>query len=101
MKKRLLQCVAAGVVFLAATFPAHSESSEVKVARQSGIGYLQFMLMKQGTLIEKHADAQGVQDLTVRWLQVYGGRTEEHTSELQSLMRTTSAVLYSTNQTHR
>src|SRR3546814_1272662 len=64
-----------GVVFLAATFPAHSESSEVKVARQYGIGYLQFMLMKQGKLIEKHAEAQGVQDLKVRWVQVSGGST--------------------------
>src|SRR3546814_18794047 len=33
MKKRLLQCVTAGVVFLADTFPAHSAYSAVKVAR--------------------------------------------------------------------
>src|SRR3546814_19174965 len=33
------------------------------------------MLMKQGKLIEKHAEAQGVQDLKVRWVQVSGGST--------------------------
>src|SRR3546814_1197642 len=32
---------------------------------------------------------------------VLGGRSEEHTSELQSLMRTSYAVLCSTKKTHK
>ncbi|MEP6941489.1 MAG: ABC transporter substrate-binding protein [Betaproteobacteria bacterium] len=44
----------------------YAEMSEIKVAKQYGIGYLQLMLMEEGKLIEKHAKAAGV-DVTVTW----------------------------------
>jgi NitT/TauT family transport system substrate-binding protein len=50
----------------AASPVALAEMSEIKVAKQYGIGYLQLMLMEEGKLIEKHAKAAGV-DVAVTW----------------------------------
>jgi NitT/TauT family transport system substrate-binding protein len=62
---------------LAATliaFPAFAsaELSEIKVAKQYGIGYLSLMLMEDGKLIERQAKAAGV-DVTVTWATFAGG----------------------------
>jgi NitT/TauT family transport system substrate-binding protein len=62
---------------LAATliaFPAFAsaELSEIKVAKQYGIGYLPLMLMEDGKLIEKQAKAMGV-DVAVAWATFAGG----------------------------
>lgn len=62
-----------GVVVLAAAasfawaLPARAEVSELRVARQYGIGYLQLMVMNHDHLIEKHAKAAGLPDLKVSW----------------------------------
>jgi sulfonate transport system substrate-binding protein len=50
----------------AASPVALAEMSEIKVAKQYGIGYLQLMLMEEGKLIEKHAKVAGV-DVAVTW----------------------------------
>ncbi|MBE0591862.1 MAG: ABC transporter substrate-binding protein [Gemmatimonadales bacterium] len=47
--------------------PARAEVSELRVARQYGIGYLQLMVMEHESLIEKHARAAGLPDLKVSW----------------------------------
>lgn len=47
--------------------PARAEVSELRVARQYGIGYLQLMIMEHEGLIEKHARAAGLPDLKVSW----------------------------------
>jgi NitT/TauT family transport system substrate-binding protein len=45
---------------------ARAESTELRVARQYGIGYLQMMVMEHEKLIEKHA-AAGPGTLTITW----------------------------------
>jgi NitT/TauT family transport system substrate-binding protein len=47
--------------------PARAEVSELHVARQYGLGYLQMMLMEDQHLIEKHAKAAGLGALDVTW----------------------------------
>ena len=46
---------------------AHAEVTGLRVARQYGIGYLQIMVMEHEKLVEKHARAQGLGDVTVTW----------------------------------
>ena len=45
---------------------AAAEASVVRVAKQFGIAYMQFMVMQNGKLIEKHAKAAGL-DITTEW----------------------------------
>jgi len=51
---------------LAAT-PARAEVTELRVARQYGIGYLQMMVMEHDRLIERHARARGLGEIAVSW----------------------------------
>jgi len=46
---------------------AHAEVTNLRVARQYGIGYLQIMVMEHEKLIEKHAKAQSLGDVTITW----------------------------------
>src|ERR1700688_1804321 len=68
--RRLRALLAATLIALPAF--ASAELSEIKVAKQYGIGYLPLMLMEDGKLIEKHAKAAGV-DVTVTWATFAGG----------------------------
>jgi len=45
---------------------AHAETSEVRIARQFGITFLPLMVMEQQKLVEKHAKAAGLGDVTVK-----------------------------------
>src|ERR1700746_1095566 len=47
--------------------PAHAEATTLRVAKQFGLGYLQFMVMQDKGLIEKHAKAAGLSDITTEW----------------------------------
>ncbi len=47
--------------------PAFAERSELRVAKQYGLGYLQLMLMEEQKLVEKHAKALGLGDIKVTW----------------------------------
>ena len=71
---RILRKLVIGGLLLAVPGAAFAQS-EIKVARQFGIGYLQFILMEHEKLIEKHAKAEGVPDLAIKWMQVSGGST--------------------------
>src|SRR5919197_1026278 len=51
---------------LASSGAAHAEASVVRVAKQFGIGYMQYMVMQEQKLIEKHAKAAGL-DVTTEW----------------------------------
>jgi NitT/TauT family transport system substrate-binding protein len=62
MKLRVLM---AALLLLA--LPARAEVSELHVAKQYGLGYLQLMMMEDQQLIEKHAKAAGLGDLAVTW----------------------------------
>jgi NitT/TauT family transport system substrate-binding protein len=58
----------AGFMFaLLLALPARAEVTELHVAKQYGLGYLQMMLMEDQKLIEKHAKAAGLGDLDVTW----------------------------------
>jgi NitT/TauT family transport system substrate-binding protein len=46
---------------------ARADASELRVARQFGLGYIQFDVMEHGKLIEKHAKAAGLGDIKVTW----------------------------------
>jgi NitT/TauT family transport system substrate-binding protein len=46
---------------------AQTEASEVRIAKQYGIGYLPLMIMEHDKLLEKHIKAAGLPDATVTW----------------------------------
>jgi NitT/TauT family transport system substrate-binding protein len=52
--------------------PAAAEVTEVRVAKQFSIGYLQINVMERQKLIEKHAKADGLGDVKVSWLTFNG-----------------------------
>jgi NitT/TauT family transport system substrate-binding protein len=64
--KRLTAFLAGATLALAST-SAFAEASKLRVAKQYGLGYLQFMVMEDQKLIEKHAKAAGLGDITVDW----------------------------------
>src|SRR5882757_6536373 len=45
---------------------ASAEANIVRVAKQFGVGYMQYMVMQELKLIEKHAKASGL-DITTEW----------------------------------
>jgi NitT/TauT family transport system substrate-binding protein len=47
--------------------PAAAQVAEVRFARQFSMGYLQFNIMEQHQLLEKHAKAAGVGEVKVVW----------------------------------
>jgi NitT/TauT family transport system substrate-binding protein len=55
------------LLMLAFVLPARAEVSELRVAKQYGLGYLQMMMMEEQGLIEKHAKAAGLGDIKVTW----------------------------------
>jgi NitT/TauT family transport system substrate-binding protein len=73
MKRPVRDCVAAAALLGFAASASCAESSEVRVARQYGIGYLQFMIMEEQKLVERHARALGGGDVRVSWAQISGG----------------------------
>src|SRR6476659_9558860 len=46
--------------------PASAEANVVRVAKQFGVAYMQYMVMQELKLIEKHAKASGL-DITTEW----------------------------------
>ncbi len=50
--------------------PLHAGANELRVARQYGIGYIQFMVMEEQRLIEKHAQAAGAGEVKVVFTQL-------------------------------
>src|SRR5207244_886083 len=46
---------------------AAAEATALRVARQFGVAYLQFMVMQDQKLIEKHAKAAGLGDIATDW----------------------------------
>jgi len=47
--------------------PARADATSLRVAKQFGLGYLQFMIMQDRKLIEQHAKVAGLGDVTVEW----------------------------------
>jgi len=65
IRRTALCLISALVVFNAAA--AIAEVSEVKIARQYGIGYLPMMIIERDRLLEKHARLAGLPDVTATW----------------------------------
>src|ERR1039457_4803999 len=52
--------------------PAHAEQSEITIAQQYGVAFLPLMLMERDKLVEKHAKAAWLGDVTTSWVKVAG-----------------------------
>ena len=59
-------------VLLAALTPARAETNVIKIGKQYGLPYIQFVIMEDGKLIEKHAKLQGLGDIKVEWATLGG-----------------------------
>ncbi|MEO8739312.1 MAG: ABC transporter substrate-binding protein [Casimicrobiaceae bacterium] len=46
---------------------AFAEPTEIRIAKQYGLGYLQMMVMEDQKMVEKQAKAQGLGDVKVTW----------------------------------
>src|ERR1044072_62134 len=63
---RRLTVIVAIAAWLAAPSQAAAEANVVRVAKQFGVGYMQYMVMQELKLVEKHAKAAGL-DITTEW----------------------------------
>lgn len=65
------QSLIAGLLFaLWPTFcaqPARAELTTLHAAKQFGLGYIQYMIMEDQKLVEKHAKSAGLGDVAVEW----------------------------------
>jgi NitT/TauT family transport system substrate-binding protein len=61
-----LLCVFGLVAALLVPKTASAEANIVRVAKQFGVGYMQYMVMQELKLVEKHAKAAGL-DITTEW----------------------------------
>ncbi len=52
---------------------ARSEPSEIRITKQPGLLYLPMILMETGKLVEKHAAAQGLGNVTASWVTFNSG----------------------------
>jgi len=68
---RMLVSIAATAMTVIGCFlvlqSAQAQSTEIRLARQFSMGYLQFNVMEHARLIEKHAAALGLADVKVSW----------------------------------
>ena len=69
---RFLTCTLASALLLTIAAPAAAEVSEVKIGKQYGLPYIQFVIMEDQKLIEKHAKLQGLADMKVEWTTLGG-----------------------------
>ncbi len=60
-------------VSMAAPPKQKTETNEVRIARQYGLGYLPLIIVEQQGLIEKHARAAGLGEVKTRWVTLTGG----------------------------
>ncbi|MBI2715449.1 MAG: ABC transporter substrate-binding protein [Rhizobiales bacterium] len=70
--KGIVRAIVAGVALLGLFSPAFAETSEIRLARQFSMGYLQLNVMEHDKLIEKHAKALGLPDVKVSWFTFNG-----------------------------
>lgn len=68
--KRIIGLAAAAGLALLATSQAQAEVKEIKAAQQYGLSSLPLMIMEDGKLVEKHAKALGLPELTVTWIKL-------------------------------
>jgi NitT/TauT family transport system substrate-binding protein len=61
-----------GLLLAAIVVPARAEQSEVNIAQQYGVAFLPLMVMERDKLVEKHARAAGLGEVTTNWVKVAG-----------------------------
>ncbi len=61
-----------GLLLAAIVVPARAEQNEVNVAQQYGVAFLPLMVMERDKLVEKHARAAGLGEVTTNWVKVAG-----------------------------
>jgi NitT/TauT family transport system substrate-binding protein len=64
---RLIGTVAACTLAAACLVQSASAQTEIRIARQFSMGYLQFNVMEHEKILEKHAAALGVKDVKITW----------------------------------
>ena len=65
---RVNQAVIAALCIVASCIaPARAEQTELRVAKQYGLGYLQMMVMEDQRIVEKNVAAAGLGDVKVTW----------------------------------
>jgi len=60
------------VLTMAFAAPASAEVTELKIGKQYGLPYIQFVIMEDQKLIEKHAKLAGLGDIKVEWATLGG-----------------------------
>lgn len=77
MKIRLihsaLTLALAAIISLGFAASVGAEVKEVRIAKQYGLGYLPLIILEDQKLIEKHARAAGLGDISVTWTTLGGG----------------------------
>jgi NitT/TauT family transport system substrate-binding protein len=61
-----------GLLFASIVVPARGEQSEVTIAQQYGVAFLPLMVMERDKLLEKHARAAGLGEVSATWVKVAG-----------------------------
>jgi NitT/TauT family transport system substrate-binding protein len=67
MRHFTFKALAAVAITAMASTAALAEASTLRVAKQFGLGYIQFMIMEDQGFVEKHAKAAGLGDVKVEW----------------------------------
>lgn len=67
MRHFTFKALAAVAISALASTAALAEASTLRVAKQFGLGYIQFMIMEDQGFVEKHAKAAGLGDVKVEW----------------------------------
>ena len=62
----------AGCLFALSLTPAAAETNQIRASKQYGLSYLPLMIMEDQKLVEKHAAALGLKDITVSWVTLGG-----------------------------
>lgn len=62
----------AGCLFALSLMPAAAETNQIRASKQYGLSYLPLMIMEDQKLVEKHAAALGLKDITVSWVTLGG-----------------------------
>jgi sulfonate transport system substrate-binding protein len=68
----MTRLLASILTLVALAAPATAEVNEIKIGKQYGLPYIQFVIMEDGKLIEKHAKLQGLGDIKVDWATLGG-----------------------------
>jgi NitT/TauT family transport system substrate-binding protein len=68
----MIRILASALIAVAVISPAAAEVNELKIGKQYGLPYIQFVIMEDQKLIEKHAKAAGLGDVKVEWATLGG-----------------------------